>query len=503
MYIRLIIPYQIILGIISFNTNFSSVFPNAYQYDISKTDLKTRSLNNYSIVFPDAQMAMPLAIKNENTDRWLACYVTLMALESTNLDSNNFGCAFTINRKSIMKVAGDNTPYKLTRDIRAEFIGGDSNTDCNMSLLGKQEMVGCNLLAQFSLAHLFKNDFLKDWFFSIRTTFVNLQQQLIMTLEGTPENRLLDIKHFFSDITKQAKIDSQVRSAVGLENITLTLDGIYTTKNNILEIYYYTGVEIPTNLIYNSAYLFDPIIGNNGNIGLLLGADFHGYFYNSCNKRIGIALEIENHFLLYKTIDRTFDLYNQKYIAGEKGIINVNKPWSRYLPALFLDDPNKQLLIGDISTLPVRIHECNVLDVSLAGLLNIINPSGNKLYLVAGYNLWMSQPEYLELQDRIYPEEYHNFYTCGIKGNSINTTSSESTIKSQLPNNTILKHFTINDLDYGSVASDGAYSQSIFIRGTGISCHGCSVLLGGWYEIGKQKMAPSRIGGWIGCGFEF
>jgi hypothetical protein len=496
MYSQLLIQYQIILGMFFFNSVYSSMFPNAYQYEISKTNLKTRGLNSYNIPFVDAQMAIPLKEKDE---RRVGLYCIGMFLESTNTD---FGCAFSIDRKSNMKVAGDNTDYKDSRDIRAEFVGGTSYTNVDMSLLGKEDMQGCKVLLQFPLANLFKIDFFDDWFFSVRTSLVRLERQLLMKLEGSPDNALLSIRNFFANTTQQCKIDSKLHTKIDLENITFSLDGIYKTKHDALEIYYYTGIEIPTNLTYNTPYLFDAIVGNNGNIGLLLGADFHGYFYNTMNKRVGFILEIENHFLLYKTIDRTFDLYNHQYF-GQINRLNKNKPWSRYLPAVLLDNQNERLLVADISTLPVRMHECNDLDVSLGLAYNFINKNDTKFYFVGGYNIWMSQPEYLELQDRVYPEEYHKFYNYGIAGTQPNTTSSQTTIKSQLENDLILKNFNINDLDYGSVPSSGSYSQSVFLRGSVFGCSGYSILLGGWYEIGKLKMAPSRIGFWIGGGCEF
>jgi hypothetical protein len=496
IYIRLIIQYQIIFGVFFFNVNFSSMFPNVYQYEISKTNLKTRAMNNYSMPLVDAQMAMPLQDKE---DRGITCYVLGMFFKSTDSD---FGCSFSIDRKSKMKVAGDDSGYLLTRDIRAEFVGGESNTNIDMSLEGNENMEGCKILIQFPLDRIFKSDLFEDWFFSIRTSLVRLEQQLIMKLEGTPESSFSGIRNFFANTTKQAKIDSKPRSKIDFENISLTLDGIYHTKHNSLEIYYYTGVEIPTNLTYRTPYLFDPIVGNNGNIGLLLGADFHGYFYNKFDKRIGIILELENHFLFYKTIDRTFDLYNQKYVHG-LSTINRNKPWSRYLPAISLENPTKEVLVGEVSTLPVRIHECNNLDVSVGVILNIINKNDTRCYFVGGYNLWMSQPEYPELQDRVYQKEYHNFNNYDIRGRLPNTTSSQTIIKAQLEDDLTINNFNINDLDCGSVVSDGAYSQSIFMRGSVIGCNGYSLLLGGWYEVGKYKMAPSRIGAWLGCGCEF
>jgi hypothetical protein len=495
-YIHLLIQCQIIFALLFFNVAISSMFPNAYQYQISKTNLKTRDFNSYNMPLVDAQMAMPLQTKEL---RELAIYVIGMGLKSIDTD---FGSAFSIDRKIKMKVAGDDSAYKLTRDIRAEFVGGDSQTNVDMSLLGKEQMLGCKILIQVPLFNIFKIDFFEDWFLSVRTSLVHLERQLLMQLEGVSPNSILNIKNFFAYGTEQAKIDSKPKTQVGLDNITFSLDGIYQAKNNALEIYYYTGIEIPTNLTYNSPYLFDAIVGNNGNIGFLLGADFHGYFYNKMDKKVGILLEIENHFLLYKTLERTFDLYNQQYVLGV-GNVNKNKPWSRYLPAISLENPDEKKVVGDVSTLPVRIHECNNLDVSLGLIFNIINKHDTKFYFATGYNLWMSQPEYTELQDRVYQEEYHNFYNYDIRGLLPYTTSSQTIIKEQLPDDIKLKHFDINDLDCGSVVSDGAYSQAVFVRGSVIGCSGYTLLLGGWYEIGKPKMAPSRIGAWVGGGYEF
>jgi hypothetical protein len=485
------------------SSTFASMFPNVYQKSFSKVVLKTRKLNAYAMPLVDAAMALPLeedaCIQSSNS---MVCY--LVGLGSYSFPSSDFGDYFAIDKKSIMKIKGDNAPLVESRDIRAEFVGGSATTDLDASLQGTHNMTGIKMLFQVSLEKFFKNSFFHNWFFSIRSSFAHLEQRLKMNVSGPQAWDAGKIKTFFSAVTENTKITDNTYTATGLENITFTLDGIYTTPRNGLEIYYYTGFEIPTTLEYNPThFLFYPILGNNGNLGLTAGANFHGYFYETPNSRLGCLVELENHFLVYKTTNRTFDLFTNIYVNGEDESENNNKPWSRYLPAYSFEYPTTKQRVSEVSNLPCRIHPCNNLDLSLGVIFNFLNNRNTNWYLAGGYNIWMSQPEYLELQDRVYPKEYKNFYRYGIAGSDPGTTSQATTIKNQAPNDDVNKNFNYLSLDYASVVSDGGYSNGLFFRVTALGGHGWSVLFGGSFEIGKSKTIPSKGTGWLGAGLEF
>lgn len=486
-----------LLIISPFFSLIGSMFGDCYQYSISKTEIKTRGLGQYNMPFVDAQISN--AIKKKELQK-IGIFLIATGAYSTN---PCFGSEFAIDRKKWMQIAGDDTPYVASRDIRAEYVGGNSKTVAEMSLEAFQNLLGCRILVQIPFHYLFNSDFFNDWFLSIRSALVNLSQELNMKLEGNNKKDFRDIYNFFSFKTDNAKIDNVRKSTVGLENITLSLDGIYKSMHDNLNIYYYSGIEIPTSLTYSSKHLFYPIIGNNGNIGFLLGADFRGYIKNSDSVQIGFLLELENHFLLYKTVDRTFDLYDVRSIDSLSAKNIKNKPWSRYLPVASIYSQIDAQTVSAVSNLPVRIHECNVLDVSLGMLYNKICLNDTKYYFSLGYNLWMSQPEYAELQDRRYWEPYHLFYDCAIAGTELGKTASNDTINNQASDDVFQQSFAFNQLDLGSVAADGGYSQSIFLRATVQSVAGYSILFGGFYEIGKNRMIPSRVGGWIGGGIEF
>lgn len=488
---------SLILGtIISFQNINASMFGFCYQEFISKTVIKTRTLNQYNMPFVDSCFSNALLPKNKQKIN-----INLIASGTKSID-RTFGCQFAINRKPIMLVAGDNTPYKESRDINAEFIGGTNKTIAQMCLGAEESLIGGRLFIQIPFFRLWKNDFFVDSFLGIRTTLTRSQRKLDLNLTGQNNESLTSIKNFFSNQVQYAKINNEKKTNIGLENITLTLDGVYYSKNKDFQIYYFSGVEIPVQSSYSSEYLFAPTIGGNGVIGLILGADFRRFFKINDSYRLGVLFELENHYFLYKTMARTFDLYARTGSNNSSKPWN-NQPWSRYLPAtspyLGLQDQT----IGDFSTLPVRIHPSNVLDVSAGFIYEQKLRDEESCFLSVGYNLWASQAEYAELQDREYKLPYQNFYTAGIAGTLPNTSASRSTIAERAPNDDTFRRLSFNNLDMSSVAADGGYSQSAFFRASIIREQSFQILFGGWYEFGKSLMIPSRIGGWIGGSLEF
>lgn len=490
--------FPFLLFILSFDNLEASMFGYCNQKNISKTVLKTRTLGQYNMPFVDISFSNGLQDQENQKIN-----LNIIATSTFSIDPT-FGCEFAINRKPIMQIAGNNTPYAHSRDIEAELINGTSSTVAQMNLGAEESMVGARLFLQIPFYRFWKNDLFLDWFLSIRTTLTRLSRKLQMTLSSNDKDSLIPLYAFFNKQTAYGKIDNQTKIDVGLENITVTLDGIYYSPKQKFQIYYFSGIEIPTQSTYTSEYLFSPTIGNNGTIGIVLGGDFRGFFKTTDSYQLGLFFELEDHCMLYKTSARTFDLYNTAAIEGTSSVSNKNKPWSRYLPAVSEKLILENQTISAASTLPVRIHPCNVLDLSLGILFEqYLNKNKEKCLISVGYNLWASQAEYAELQDRVYAVQYQKFYETGISGTLPHTTANNSTIAKRFANDPTQKNLTFNDLDMGSVASDGGYSQSAFFRVSVINKNVYQILFGGWYEFGKSLIIPSRLGGWIGGGFEF
>jgi hypothetical protein len=478
---------RLISKIIIFNsTLFLFNFQSAavWQKVISKAYVtKIRPLIQYNFIFGNVQFFELEDSKD------ISCFI---APTFATMKNSDFADAFSIDRKNEMILAGDNTPYLRTRDIRAEFVGGNKDTSIAMSLRTTQQIDGIRFLVQIPISSFIKSDCIPNWAFGIRGAFSHIDQALKLNLNGATDSEGKSIRSFFANETDQAKIDGIDRSNNGFEAIAITLEGLYLSEKEKLKIYYYSGVEIPTASVYTTPYLFYPYIGNNGNIALCMGAFFHGYLYQKSCSAFGVLLELEDHFIFYKTSARTFDLYG--------------KPWSRYLPTTNIYQNTSGKTVGSVSTLPVRIHECNSFDGSLGLMYERNDFYGNNLNLSAGYNLWLSQSEYAEYQDRDYKNNYQFFYTFDIKGTEENTISPKTTIKEANVNIPMFVdqniHFNINDLDPASVCAQGGFSQSVFGRLT-LKGETYSIFAGVWDEFGQTRTMPSRYGFWIGFGADW
>jgi hypothetical protein len=455
---------------------------NGWQRYISRNYVKERSIQQYGFILGQTQF---YELEKDDDCRIISSFAVPIF---TFMRNNNYGDSFTIDRKNTLLIAGDSTPFEKTRDIRSEWVGGDENTVVNLSLNPEQTISGLKLLFQIPFSSFIKSDALPNWAISIRTVFAYEKQRLNLLLNGLNDENFLKIRNFFENETQNAKIDGKYRSNMGFEALTFSLDGLYKSPEENLKIYYYGGIELPVSETWTSPYLFYPYLGNNGNIGSLLGCMAHGFFYNKNDYNLGILLEIENHFLFYKTMERTFDLFN--------------KPWSRYLPAENIYQNTIGKTVASVSTLPVRMHPCNSIDGSIGLLIRKVDFLNQTLDIGIGYNLWVAQGEYSELQDRVYRSQYQNFYTYGIKGDILNTTSSNSDISKKMENDLIEIPFNINNLDIWSVCAVGGYTQTIFGRAT-IKGETYSLLCGLWTEIGDYTVMPSRYGFWIGLGANF
>lgn len=468
---RKLIPFFILLS--------ENIFGFGYQKQTSRGYVKTRLIQQYSFIFGQTQF---FELEKDDCKRVIA--ITAAPIYTCMRD-NNIGDAFLIDKKSSLIVAGDDTAFKNTRDIRAEWIGGNSETVASLSLDANQELSGLKMLFQIPFSTFIKSDCMPNWCIGIRPTFVYSANQLNLKLNGVNSAEDIHIRNFFKNQTSFDKIDGLKRSNIGFESIALTIEGLYRTENDKLKIYYYTGLELPTSETYSTLYMFYPYIGNNGNLATLLGFFMHGYFAkNECNS-FGFIFEIEDHFLLYKTMKRVFDLYR--------------KPWSRYLPVTELNQNTICKDVSAVSNLPVRVHPCNSVDGSIGIIYEREDFYKSTLNIATGYNLWVNQNDYPELQDRVYKSQYQEFYSCGLKGSVPYTTASFNTISQKGPDQTVEIPFVVNDLDLLSICAEGGYSQSLFLRAT-INGDTYNLLTGGWTEFGLSRVMPSRYGFWIGLG---
>jgi hypothetical protein len=403
--------------------------------------------------------------------------------------ANAFDRTFLIDDKDYLLVAGDGSSSIESRDIRAEWLGLNETASLFLGSTLDQHIFGVRFDCEFPFKIIFPKFPLIEWKVGLKTVYANKKNNIKLKFQGAKSSDKSQIESFFSSTVKRAMIDGNDHSNSGLESIAAIIGGNYTSPKKSFNIYYYSGLEVPMSEYKNDLNLFYPYLGNNGHLGLLIGASIHAIENSSKPVSVGVFASFENHFYIYRTHKRTFDLYN--------------KPWSRYLPALDTNFYGASKLVGEVSTLPVRVHPCNTLDFSVGPLIRNYKYK-YPLFIKAGYNIWATQEEYIELMDRTNHSDYSNFYLHGIKGSSSGKTSSGSNIKTLAADdkdsngNDVQVTFNINDLDIDSASRKSGYSQSLFLNFM-TNSENFSLAFGGMFEFGCEQI-PYRCGAWGGVG---
>lgn len=112
------------------------------------------------------------------------------------------------------------------------------------------------------------------------------------------------------------KIACKDRNRTDLAFIQARVGYVVKCKKNC-SIESFVGVTIPTARKPRAEYIFNPVVGNGGHVGLLWGSSAWMKIGKWCDKYVVAACDVVSQYLFSNTQQRSFDL---KY-----------KPWSRYI----------------------------------------------------------------------------------------------------------------------------------------------------------------------------
>lgn len=419
---------------------------------------------------------------------------------------------FLFNCKNSLFVAGDDAPdgypdldNQRLRDIRAEWLGLPSDFKGRFSITPEQRQLGFTLTYNQDLHPVFDIDLFEGWWISISapvvqvTNDLNLRQFDIQnqgtTFPGTIIEALNQPNWLY------AHIDGK-RSTVQLAEINLKLGTTYLSEDNFV-ITYYSIFSAPTGNTQNARYVFDPVAGNNGHVGIGAGAHFQLLLNRDpLDYAFCFLLGLEGLFLVRHTEMRTLSL--------------VDKPWSRYLLLTAKNGILGNAIPGvNVLTREVRSRPYGIADFEIGFRFK-------KEFFEAeiGYGIWGHTTEILELRCP-FPSDF------GILGDPTGitpdqlapgvytVTASKSTIKEQAANDTILvgteeKYNFVpivqNDLDLRSGAAYRALNNKLFmsIGYTKKTCSTDLILgLGTFFEWPHYNGALQLIGVWVKAGANF
>lgn len=392
-----------------------------------------------------------------------------MSIYQHTLQDNLVAGYFLLNCKKNILVAGDNTPFVHTRDVRAEWLHLPDHFIGQLTLAPAQQQMGGIICYNKDLGNL--HAFLKNWWCDIRIPVYQVKNNL--GLHASPELSQAMAQFIF------ARMDHQTRRSTGMSALELGLGVTFLDHDNGTALVS-AALSIPTSKRATPEVIFSPFLSNNGHCVMRFS------FYTEvplCHHDTALIplffLGIDNYYYFKNHQLRTFDL--------------INKPWSRYLIARNIKTGELTSAVT-ILTLPVSVHPHNFVDL-VAGL----KFQRNSFEFEIGYNLWAHGSEKLFLSgpscDKVMPEITH----WGINGTD-GGTAEHSTIAELAPNDIQPTHLVLNDIDLLSGAARGGHTNT-FHGACAYNYQQASYLItvgiGVFYEKPSSNAALENYGAWF------
>lgn len=405
---------------------------------------------------------------------------------------------FLPNCQDIQVVAGDHTPEKNTRNIRAEWLGLPANYYGSFEIAPQQYQGGVIFEFNKNLTKMvdFIPSFANSWL-SVSFPVIAVENCMhFKQIDGQPGYDNQEGTGTLYDAFNQPNWDfAHLRnhtSTLQLAEVNIKLGRAYMAKNHFL-VAYYSTFTIPTGNNQDPRFTFDAVSGNNGHWGYGAGVNFQlllpedPYDYATC-----IFLTLESTFFPRNEEQRTYDL---------KG-----KPWSRYLQFVTKNGSGIHVIPGvNVLTLVTRVHAYNFVEFSTGIRLKSTHTESEICFSV-----WGHADEWNELRCP-FPS-----CTYGIAGrpaaDGSPRTASNSTIAYQADNDVnaddepVFVAICESDINLESAEAKSALNQKVHISFGYINeteCFTGFANIGAYFDYPQRNSALKTIGFWTKLGVSF
>lgn len=409
----------------------------------------------------------------------------------------------------IVSVFGDDyIQEKLTRDIRAEWLGLPANFKGEFTVNPHQRQTGLIVEIHQNLDRLITHDFLEGCWIDFEFPFIQVQNDINLcqfnvyppATNCPPQANCLGCPYQPEDIIQAmnqpswhfAKMGPK-ETRFGLGEIKFRFGRAYSNENKD-QLIYYAGVTIPTAQKNDPAHIFSPFVCNNGHFGFIGGINLQ-YALNRNLDRYALCLfsNLETALLLRNHQHRTFDL---------KG-----KPWSRYLQYVKKDGIPGDFIPGvNLLTFKATVWPYNLIDATVG-----LRVQGGCIELEAAYDIWGHAKERVHIHPLDTPNQLYRSsqnddfdfrFVCdfGISGTGVYSepglpdtprTASRSTIGLQAADDPVFVPIEPRDLDLDSGVAQAAITQALHVS-VGLQRHGRGIE---WFvNAGMFTAYPHRNG---------
>jgi hypothetical protein len=381
--------------------------------------------------------------------------------QSVSLDKNIR--YFLTQGKTELLVAGDNTPSRSFRDIRAEWVNLPSNFTGVLSLNPKQQQAGCLLEYHQDLKNWVDIRFLRDMYVLILLPIqevknhINLSQTAIINPSATFPH---DILQAFNQPTWYfSRIDNCQKKKVGVAELTIKVGTSYISEN-FFQLNYYSVLALPTGNKQNGKTLFEPVNGNNHHLGIGAGITIQVPLNRDTTSFAFCGfLDLESVILIRNKQFRTYDLFE--------------KPLSRFLLMNLVGTAENNTNQPGVNYMTQKItaKPFNIVDFALGWRFFL--PS---IEAEIGYGIWghstertnLKQPAPFHIVGQIQPDGTtvpvvtNQPLAFGIAGSAPGKTASRSTISFQAPDDLQFVPIQTSDFDRQTGESFGGFTQRAF-----------------------------------------
>jgi len=352
---------------------------------------------------------------------------------------------FLMKGKTELLVAGDDTPYILNRDIRAEWVNLPSDFSGFLSVNPKQRQAGVFLEYQQDLKNWLDIAVIRDMFLTIYMPIsetenaINLRQTNVTNPQATFPQDILQA--FDQPDWCYSRISNCQKKKVGVAELRIKLGTSYISEN-YFQLTYYSVLAIPTGNKQNARTMFEPVNGNNHHLGIGAGITMQAPLNRNLDDYALCAfLSLESVILIRNKQHRTYDL--------------LHKPWSRFmqvnLPIIegkpFDEKTTTDLPGVNFFTQKIYAKPFNVVDFAVGWRLATQSFEGE-----VGYSIWGHPTERTNLNTPI-------TQPFGIAGSAPGKTASRSTIAQKAPDDLDFVAITRFDLDQQTGESSGGFVQ--------------------------------------------
>jgi len=403
-----------------------------------------------------------------------------------DLAQSKFAQYFLFRGKNQLLVAGDDSQFACERDVRAEWLGLNSEFSGYLSICPEHMQYGGLISYHQNLEALIDHGFFKQSFVTVTIPVVHVKtnlnlHQMGVRNPGTTFPR--DIIEAFAQPTWlfDKIAGPQERTAVAEIDVRFGRVYMYDRDNFIV---YYAGLNIPAAHKPEATYLFNAYVGNRYHVGFNGGLNMQIRLNEGEGPLWAWFVMLDGTYLFKNTQYRTLDLRG--------------RPWSRFL--LLTRECTPGVVTPGVNVLTREMH------VRPYGIYNFASGLRfrNCWYEIEiGYNLWGHPQEYLALEDRFVTD-------YGILGAStdpaVAKSAATSTIKEQAPSDETFITLRESELNIYSGAGGSALNHTFLVGfGAHETCNTLEWTFGGglYTEIAHVNRPVPSWGGWIKVGASF